>query len=66
MQVEEGHFYRSAGGDIWQAVSQSIVQFAANGDGDPDVIPFDVMPADKVNDVSGPLVEVRPMGWEEV
>lgn len=65
MTIEPGHFYRDRDGDVWQAVSTNALMFAANADGDPDVIPFDVIPAAFVADRDGPLVEVRPTGWEE-
>ncbi|MFJ9213036.1 hypothetical protein [Streptomyces sp. NPDC102264] len=64
MNIEVGHFYRDGAGDIYQAVTPLIVQFMAFGDGNPDVEPFDVVPLDKVSDVSGPLVKVRPTGRE--
>ncbi|MFE3144773.1 hypothetical protein [Streptomyces scopuliridis] len=66
MTIEEGHFYRDSDEDIWQAVSFSVLMFVAHADGDPNVSAFDVVPAERIADRNGPLVEVRPTGWEEV
>lgn len=67
MIYEEGHFYRDADGDVWQAVSRSILMFAAHADGDLEVTAFDVVPGTSVELMTGgPLVEVRPTGWEAV
>ncbi|MFI9123843.1 hypothetical protein ACIGW0_31380 [Streptomyces bikiniensis] len=65
MVVTAGRFYRDTTGDIWQAASTNALLFVAFGDGDPDVEPFDLMPAATVSDEYGPLVEVRPTGWVE-
>jgi hypothetical protein len=64
--IETGHFYRDRDDDVWQAVSANALMFAAHGDRDPDVIPFDILPAETVERESGPLVEVQPTGWEAV
>lgn len=66
MIIEPGHFYRDRDGDVWQAVSTNALMFAVNGDGDPDIKPFDILPAKTIADEFGPLVEVRPIGWEAV
>ncbi|MET9480975.1 hypothetical protein [Streptomyces sp. NPDC006638] len=66
MKVVEGHFYRDIDEDIWQAVSSGVVQFAARGDGRPDISAFDVAAVDDVEGELGPLVEVRPAGWVAV
>ncbi|MYR43105.1 hypothetical protein [Streptomyces sp. SID5910] len=66
MDIKPGHFYRDRDGDVWQAVSPNALMFAANRDRGPDVIPFDILPAETVERQDGPLTEVRPMGWEEV
>jgi hypothetical protein len=64
--LERGHFYRDKSGDVWQAVSGNALLFAAFSDGDPDIEPFDLLPAATVLEDYGPLVEVRPTGWEAV
>ncbi|GAB1326932.1 hypothetical protein [Streptomyces sennicomposti] len=66
MIIEPGHFYRDRDGNVWQAVSTNALMFAAHNDRDPDVIPFDILPAAQVEKCDGPLVEVRPVGWEAV
>lgn len=66
MDLQEGHFYRDMDGDVWQAVTPAVLVFVANRDGDPDVVPFDVMPAEGIERRHGPLVEVRPTGWEAI
>ncbi|MGW1268166.1 hypothetical protein [Streptomyces sp. NPDC002491] len=66
MTYETGHFYRDADGDVWQAVTESILMHVAAGDSDPDVIPFDVVPAESVERRHGPVLEVRPAGWVPV
>ncbi|MEU7039812.1 hypothetical protein AB0A77_01985 [Streptomyces varsoviensis] len=63
MIVREGHFYRDRDGDIWQAVTSQVLRFTAHGDGDPDVISGDFVPTEIAQVNSGPLVEVRPLGW---
>jgi hypothetical protein len=60
----EGRFYRDQPGNVWQAVSHRVLAFLAHYDGDPEVTAFDIVPGDVVNAQSGPLVEVRPTGWE--
>ncbi|MEV4971997.1 hypothetical protein [Streptomyces scopuliridis] len=66
MKIEEGRFYQDGDEDIWQAVSFSVLMFVAHADGDPNVTAFDVVPALRVANHNGPLVEVRPTGWEAV
>ncbi len=60
----EGHFYRDVNKDIWQAVTPEVLLFVADGTGDLDIIPNDFVPLDVVKKDYGPLVEVRPTGWE--
>lgn len=66
MRYDEGHFYRDRDGDVWQAVTDRIVVFIADAEGCPDIITNDLVPAADVEREHGPLIEVRPSGWEEV
>jgi hypothetical protein len=63
---EEGHFYRDRDGDVWQAVTDLILLYVVDRDGTLDIITNDIVPAASVERTAGPLVEVRPTGWEEV
>jgi hypothetical protein len=63
---EEGHFYRDRDGDIWQAEKDDRLTFAAFADRNPDVSMGDTLGVTFVEDSYGPLIEVRPIGWEAV
>jgi hypothetical protein len=65
MTYVEGHFYRDAEGDVWQAVNSGQLKLAALGDGSPCVLHGDVWGAWRVAAQYGPLTEVRQI-WEAV
>lgn len=59
-------FYRDFDGAIWQEGHPDKMYCIVDPDYEPDTmigIPFSVR---EVEDNFGPLVEVRPIGWEEV
>lgn len=64
MTYKEGRFYRDQDDDVWQAERDGRLTFTAFGDRDPDVRMGDTHDALYVEDNYGPLVEVRPIGWE--
>ncbi|WDM16708.1 hypothetical protein J3S85_37715 [Streptomyces lavenduligriseus] len=66
MELQEGYFYRDQGGDVWQAINDVVLLFVADNTGCPDIITNDFVPAEQVERDYGPLVEVRPTGWEVV
>lgn len=59
-------FYRDSDGAIWQdGWSEVLYCIADPEDGDDTMIGIPMDPSE-VGDTFGPLVKVRPIGWEEV
>jgi hypothetical protein len=59
-------FYRDVDGAIWQNGHPDVVYCIVDPDDDPNSIIGIPMDFPEVEKEFGPLVKVRPTGWEEI